>query len=64
MSAQTITQYQTPASYRTPLELRRLAAAKRRATTAHELATRKPTPANIERAAELAAGLHRMDAAA
>lgn len=58
------TQTQIPAGPRTPLELRRLAAARRRAQEAHEQATRKPTPANIERASELAAGLHRMEAVA
>jgi hypothetical protein len=64
MSAQTQTQYQALAGNRTPSEQRRLNAARRRAHNAHELATRKPTPENITRAAELAAGINRMAVAA
>ena len=63
MSAQTQT-LEAPAGYRTPQALRRLTAARRRANEAHQAATRKPTPENITRAAELAAGLHRIEVAA
>lgn len=41
---------------------RRIEAARRRATDARHLADRRPTEANLDRAAELEAGLARMEA--
>lgn len=46
----------SPAGYH-----RRIEAARRRATDARHKATRRPTPENLNRAAELEAGLHRME---
>lgn len=54
------TQTHTP----TRLAERRLIAAQRRAADARHLADRRPSPENLNRAAELEAGLARMVAAA
>lgn len=43
---------------------RRIEAARRRATDARHKADRRPTPDNLNRAAELEAGLERMEAQA
>ena len=43
---------------------RRIEAARRRATDARHKANNRPTPGNLDRAAELEAGLERMEAEA
>ena len=43
---------------------RRIEAARRRAVDARHAADRRPTPENLDRAAELEAGLERMEAQA